>query len=266
MIWPLFKANIKNNRFLWILMTTIYCFYIFMIVSMFDSENTQALNEMLELLPEELIKALGFDNFGSTLIEFISGYINGILIFFFPLVISIVVNHRLLATLIDKGSLAYVLSTPNSRKKIALTQAVFSIVSITLLFIISTIITIIICALYHPGYLDIGKLLLINLYSIVLYIAIGGIGFFGSAISSESKHSLAIGVGIPLGFYVLKMLGNINEKFSWIGKLSMYALFDPDKMIALNSFAFIGMGILFIIGISLYISAIYIFDRRNLYI
>lgn len=266
MIWPLFKANIKSNRFIWILMTAIFCFYLLMIIVLYDPEDAAVMNELLQMFPEEIIKAFGFDNMGTTLLEFISGYINGMLIFLFPMVVSIVINHRLFASLIDRGSMAYLLATPNSRIKIAVTQAIFSIVSIFALFLVTTLFTIFISITTFPGELEVGKLILVNLYGFIMYIAIGGIGFFASAIASESKHSLAIGVGLPIGFFILQMLGNISDKISWMGKLSMYALFDPQKMIELNWFAFFGMGMLLVIGLGLYSAAIHIFNKRNLYV
>lgn len=266
MIWPLFKANIKSNRFVWLLLTIIFCFYLFMIVVMYDPEGSEAMQEVLDMFPEELINALGFGNFGTTLIDYISSYIYGMLIFLFPMIVSIVINHRMFATLVDKGSMAYLLATPNSRKKIAITQALFSISSITLLFIVSTLFTIIFSLSIHPGSLNIGKFLLLNLYALLMYYTIGGIGFLGSSLANESKYSLGIGVGVPVGFYVIQMLSNIDTDISWIGNFTIYKLFSPEKMLDLNWFAFMGMGIFLVLGIGLYITSIYIFNKKNLYV
>jgi len=266
MIWPLFKANIKNNRFIWILMTVIFCFYMFMVIFMYDPKSSEAMDEVLKLLPEGLINALGMSTFGSSLFDFLSSYIYGMLIFLFPMITSIVINHRMLASTIDNGSMAYIVATPNSRKKIAITQALFSIISITLLAIVVTAFSVLIAISLHPGELEIGKFLLLNLYALLMYYAIGGIGFFASSISSESKTSLGIGIGVPVGFVVIQMLGNIDPDTSWIGNFSLYKLFAPEKVASLNWFIFLGMGVFLILGIALYLGGIYYFDKRNLYI
>ncbi len=89
------------------------------------------------------------------------------------------VNHRLLATHIDKGSMAYLLSTPNSRKTVAVTQAVYSLASIALFFTLVTGMGIGVSQAMFPGELEIGTFVILNLYVIVNYFAIGGIGLSG---------------------------------------------------------------------------------------
>ena len=60
MSWALFKYNIKNNYFIWILLTSIFIFYFSIILTMYDPESMKALDEVLEMLPEAMVKALGF--------------------------------------------------------------------------------------------------------------------------------------------------------------------------------------------------------------
>lgn len=142
-----------------------------------------------------------------------------------------VINHRIIASHVDKGSMAYLLSTPNSRVKIAFTQAVSGLASITLFFIVTTSFAIVVSEVMFPGLLETGKFIMLNIYALLMYYAIGGIGFFASCIANESKLSLSIGVGVPVTFLVLQMLGNAGEKFSWLKNLSLYTLFNPNKLI-----------------------------------
>ncbi len=122
MSWALFKANIKANRTIWIIMTIIFFFYFTLMVSMYDPDGLAAWEDMLAMMPEGFLQAVGWDMIGTSLLSVLGTTMYGFLIFLFPLVISIVVNHRLMATHIDKGSMAFLLATPNSRIKIAATQ------------------------------------------------------------------------------------------------------------------------------------------------
>lgn len=266
MSWALFKANIKTNRTIWIMMTIIFCFYMSTMVSMFDPNGAEALEEMLKALPEAMIKALGMDSMGTTLLTFLNSYMYGFLLLLFPMVLSIVVNHRIIASHVDRGSMAYLLSTPNSRVRIAVTQALYSMASITAFFIAATIFGILISQAIFPGELEIGKFVFVNVYGLLMYYAIGGIGFFASCIADESKVSLGLGVGIPVGFVVLQMLGGVGEQLSWIGNLSMYALFEPNRLVAGDSFAYIGMAAFALIAAALYAGGIVIFNRKDLHI
>jgi len=266
MSWTLFKANIKSTRTIWIIMTAIFVFYLATTISMFDPEGAESFEEMLEMLPEGMVKALGMDEVGTTLLTFLSGYMYGFLVLLFPMVISIIVNHKLIASHVDKGSMAYLLSTPNSRLKIARTQAFFSLVSITVFFIITAIMGIVIAESTFPGELEVGRFILVNIYALLMYFAIGGIGFFASCIASESKHSLGLGIGLPVGFLVLQMLGGVSEQISWIGNLSLYSLFDPNKLVEGASFAYIGMSLFALFAFILYTRGIAIFNKRDLHI
>ncbi len=262
----LLRLNIKNNRFLWSIMTLVFCFYLAIIMVMYNPTTTDALDDMLEMLPQALVRAMNFQNVGASLLTFIAGYIYGFLIFMFPMVLSIVVNHRLVGSLVDKGSLAFLLATPHSRNKLAQSQALFSLLSITGLFTVSSIFSLIYAAILFPGQLEIGKFILLNLYALSMYYAIGGIGFLSSCLASEGKNSLALGIGIPMTFLVLQMLGSVSDQYAWIGNLSLYALFDPDKLIAGDPFVYTAMGVFLLLAILLYTSGIFVFKKRNFYV
>ncbi|MTI94435.1 MAG: ABC transporter permease [Firmicutes bacterium] len=266
MSWTLFKANIKTNRVIWIIMTVIFVFYFAIMVSMFDPAGAEAMEDMLSMMPEAMVKALGMDTMGTTLLTFLNGYMYGFLVLLFPMVISIVVNHRLMASHVDKGSMAYLLATPNSRIRIARTQALFSVASATAFFFVATILGILISQSMFPGELEVGKFILVNFYALLMYFAIGGIGFFASSIADESKTSLGLGMGLPIAFLVLQMLGGVGEDFSWVGNLSMYALFDPNKLVAGESFAWLGMAAFVVIALTLYTAGIVIFNKRDLHV
>jgi len=265
MSWPLFKSNIKTNITIWIVMTLIFIFYFSSIGSVYDPQGSEALNDMMKIMPEELINAFGFGSIGTTLLTMLISFMYGMLLFMFPLVISIVVNHRILAKHIDRGSMTYMLCTTNSRKKIAFTQALFSLASITAFFIFVTVFGILICEGMFPGELEIGKFIFLNFYALLMYFAIGGIGFFASCVATESKHSLGLGIGIPVGFLLLQMLGNSTSN-TWIGNLSLYALFEPSKLVEGDSFIYIGMAAFILIAAALYAGGIAIFNKRDLYI
>lgn len=264
---PLFISNIKNNRMIWIIMLVVYSFYFSIMISMYDPEGLEAWENMLGMMPEGFLRVVGWDMMGTSLIAVLGTSLYGFLIYLFPMVVSIVVNHRLIASHVDNGSMAYLLSTPNSRRTIATTQAVFSLTSIALYFTIITGVGIAFSEMMFPGHLDIGTFVILNLYAIIQYFAIGGIGFFASAIAHEAKHSLAIGIGLPIGFLVLEMLGNSNPDLNWIGNLSLFALFDPQKLIDGNtSFVALSMAALFVIAALLYGMGITWFNRRDLHI
>ena len=266
MSWTLFKANIRGIRTIWILMTAVYIGYFAVVLSMYDPQSTQAIEQMLEMLPEGLLKAFGMERVGDTLLSFLTIYMYGILLFLFPMVISTVVNHRLIAAHVDRGSRAYLLSTPNSRKKIVATQALFSLASITMFFAVITICALGLSEIMLPGEMETGDFILVNVYSLLMYYAIGGIGFLASCIANESKVSLGLGIGVPLTYLELQMIGDVGDKFSWLGKLSLYYLFQPEQLIEGASFAYVSMAVFVALAAVLYAAGIAMFNKRDLYL
>lgn len=266
MSWALFKYNIKNNYFIWILLTSIFIFYFSIILTMYDPESMKALDEVLEMLPEAMVKALGFADFGSTLYSYLASYLYGFLVFLFPIILSIIINHRLVAVLTDKGSMAYLLATPNSRTKIIITQMLFSLVSISVMFILYTLISIVFAQIMFPNELDIGKYLLLNLNTLILYFAIGGIGFFASTIANDTNFSLGIGVSVPVLFLVFQMLGNADNKLSFFHGLTLFSLLNTEAIENDIPFVIISIIVSLLIAVILYGLSIYIFRKKNLYV
>ena len=260
----LLKYDIRSNRLLWLVILAIFAMYLVIIIGMFDPNEATAINDMLALLPESLLKLMGFTAAGSTLITFISQFIYGFLVFLFPMVYSIVLNNRLIASHVDRGSMAYLLSTPNSRGRIVVTQAVFSLGSIAALLAGVTVIGVAVSFVMLPGELDVGKFLLLNGYLILMYWVIGGIGFLAGCAFNETRYSLAFGAGIPLVFLVMRMLANTGEKVAWAGKFTIFSLFDPNKLFAGDAFAAYACVALVLLAVALYGSAIVLFNRRDL--
>ncbi|MEK3758287.1 hypothetical protein MKZ07_07580 [Paenibacillus sp. FSL P4-0338] len=215
------------------------------------------------MLPSGLMNAMGM-NFGSTLLTFLSGTLYSILLYLFPMILSIVVNHRLIAVHVDKGSMAYLLSTSNSRIRIAVTQAVFSLTSVTAIFSWITILTLITSSVMFPGLMDTKQFILLNLYALLMYYTINGICFLASCLANEARYSLGLGAGLPITFVLLQMLGDSGARLEWLGYFSLFALFDPERLFAGDSFAYIGMAVFAGLAAVLYTVGIIWFNKKDL--
>jgi len=130
----LFRVTFKANWLIGLIILAIMLMYLGIIISMFDPESIEGIESMLEVMPQELIAAMGFAEIGTTLTTFIASFFYTFLAIMFPIIFCITVANRLVAKLVDTGSMSYLLSSPNSRKKIVITQALFFLLSIFLLF------------------------------------------------------------------------------------------------------------------------------------
>ena len=260
---PLLKATIKQNFILFLIIISVLMLYLPIIITMYDPATQDSLNEVLEMMPQGLIAAMGFSNIGAELIDFIGSYYYGFLILLLPMIYTIVACNRSIASHVDKGSMAYLLSTPTTRNKIARTQSLFVILSTTIMIAIITLVGIVLSNATFPGEMEINAFLLLNLGALLLYFSVTGIGFFASCLFNDTKNSLMIGAGLPIAFLVIQMISDVGEKTSFLKYFTMCTLFDSDKIISREGFApqFIALTA---IAIVMYGLGFYVFKKRDL--
>ncbi len=264
--FSLLKSTARSNWLIFLIFFAILLMYMSVMLGMYDPDNIDAMRQMMETMPEGIMDAFGYGGNPTDLITFMALYYYGFIILMFPMIYCIILANRLVASHVDKGSMAYLLATPNTRVKIITTQAVYMALSVTLLLTINTLAGTAISEMMFPGEMDIPAFLKLNLVAILLTLAISSICFFFSCIFNEAKFALAFGAGIPILFFIINMLRNIGDRFEWLQYLTLYSLFEPhdivtgEQEIILISLVFVGIALL------LYSLGIFIFSRRNLFL
>jgi len=221
---PLLKQTIKSNFGLWIVSTlTVSLLYTIIKIAVGSivvsgSTDPNALVPYIQALAaaglklENLFVTIGINPDilsglatmdSNVLISMIFYPVVGVLL---PLVYTVIVGNKLFANQIDRGSLAFVLSTPIKRSKIAITQMSYFVLSIALMFIFITGVDVILTITIDNS-LELGKILLLNLGLSLFTLAMASITFMFSAIFNYSKHSLALSGGFALVFFISKILG-----------------------------------------------------------
>lgn len=260
---PLLKREIKSNYKLFIIFAAVLTMYISIIIPMFDPEIGEALAEFEKAMPG-MMAAFGMTNSGTTLIEFINTYLFGFLFIVFPMIFEIIIANKIIAKYVDSGSMAYLLATPNKRRKIAISQGTFLLLSIGILILFITLVGIISSEVYFPGELDIKKYVLLNIGLYCLHVAISGLGFFASCISNDTKLSYSISAGIPIGFFIIQLLSNMGGKLENFKYFTIFSLLDTDKLIKGEASGIWMFIILLLIGVILYTIGILRFSKRDL--
>jgi ABC-2 type transport system permease protein len=259
----LLKATIKQNYIVLLIIAGVLMLYMPTIVTMYDPETQESLNEIMKMLPKEMIAAMGFGGTANTLLSFVATYFYGFLILLLPMIYTIIVANRTIASHVDRGSMAYLLSTPNTRFKIAVTQAIYLLASITLLIGFVTAVGIGMCQVMFPGELETGRFIVLNCGALLLYYALTGIGFCASCFFNDTKNSLAVGAGLPVAFLLLQMISDIGEATDFLKYFSLYTLFDPAKIVSGEGYA-LSFLVLAVIAVVTYTAAILSFHKRDL--
>ncbi len=260
----LLKMNFKMNRGVWLIFLAILVMYVSMIESIYDPNNIDVFAQMLVMFPSKLMDALHFSITDYSLVGFISGYLYGFIMVIFPMIYIIIVGNRLIASFVDSGSMAYILSTPNTRRKIAITQAFYLFISVTLLIITISLLAVAISLLMFPGLFDFQKFFYINLGLIGYNFLISSIVFLSSSIFNETRFSLAFGAGIPIGFFVINMLAGASPDFDFVKYFTALTLYDANEWILGGSIILVNSLIFLILGTLFYGLAVYLFSKKDL--
>ena len=123
--WTVPETGAPANWGIFAFVAGMLLIYVSTAVSMYDPSSIETMENMFKLLPEGMLKAFGFDTLGTDLTGYLAHYFYGFIIIVFPLIYIVLISNRLIAKHVDTGSMAYLLTTPNTRVRVAFTQAMY---------------------------------------------------------------------------------------------------------------------------------------------
>ena len=259
---PLLKRDMIQIFKPMIIFIAVLGMYTGVIVYMYNPEMMTMLTEYQRLFPG-MLQAVGMTGVATNLIEFMNMYLYGFLMIIIPMLYIIVIGNSLIMRYVDTGSLACIMSTPNSRKKIIVTQVFSMVAGVTVLMILITVMGVVACSIFFPGELNIKYYLQLNGSMLLVQLVIAGVVFLSACIFNESKNFYAAGAGIPVLFFLIKMLANMGEKLELLKYFTVYTLFPQDMIVSGDSGSAVYNIILALLGAGLFFTGIMIFTRKD---
>ncbi|OAB35298.1 ABC transporter permease subunit [Paenibacillus glacialis] len=242
-------------------------FYILLMFWLYPSiaNNTKAIDELVKSMPKGVGKAFGLTGFG-TAEAFISGEYYGLILVLILAIVCVQLSTQLVAKLVDQGSMAYLLSTPTTRGKVAFTQASVLTSGLFLIMAVTTIAGFAGNAWFlgNKYEFDTSRFIQMNMVAFLLFFALGGICFLVSALSNDEKKALGISGLITFGFFSLDLLGKISEKIEWMKYFSIFTLYKPGDIVNGQGNLVVTSIILSVIGLVSFGLAIVLFRKRDL--
>lgn len=191
----------------------------------------------------------------------------------------IIVGNSLVVDQVDRGSMAYVLSTPTKRSAVTNTQAIFLIVT-PLLMIGVTCIARLIASFAWYDEVDVAETLVLYLGMYILVEAVAGICYLGSCVFDQSKKAMAFGGGLTVWFFLASLLGMFGsedmvkmgfgaEALDVFNRLTLVGLYDVNSISSIGSdsldTAFIWkLAVLAVIAVVCYIAGARRFQKKDL--
>ena len=147
----IFKQTLRQNWKLWAIFTALTAAISAVFIAVFDPRMIQRMVDMMSDMPGlgDMIRTQIGDQL--TLVGMIGNTFYEMPGFILPLVFVIITANSLIAAQVDRGSMAYTLSTPIKRVKVVSTQALYMITSVFCMFLVVTIVGLGTVQLAHSG-------------------------------------------------------------------------------------------------------------------
>ena len=155
-------------------------------------------------------------------------------------ILIVILANSLIADQVDRGSMAYVLSTPTKRSAVAITQMIFMIV---VPFLILSVVCATRIGTSFMFYDEVNVAGILALFGgmYILVEAVCGLCYMGSCIFSQSKKSMAFGGGLAVWFFLASMIGMFGSEnmvntgmgvteLSIFNKLTLIGLYDVKSL------------------------------------
>lgn len=253
-----FRQTVKSNLKFLVVFTFVLSMFL---IVMSDVFTPQTVNGFHSATKGTFISNVFTGN--GTLVGFMSNSFYALMAILFPMVYSIMVGNRMIAEKIDKGSMTGFLSTPIKRLQITVTSAIYFILSLVVMWGITSIVGILAANAFQPDALDVHTFLMLNVGAFLYHLVISGICFCSSCIFNSSKNSLMFGAGIPLFFFVISMFLKLSNDLEFLKYITLNTLFDTQNILVGKGYMgeFIAMGVGAMV---LYIVGIVWFEKKDL--
>ena len=247
-------------------------------------ENGTTKEEALDSISKSLIEQLP-DDVEDAILEIkdldVYGLVVGNILFriaglLLPMIFVIMTANGLLAGQVDSGSMAYILSTPTKRSKVTITQMIYLILAVLLMYVCICTTSIVCMEIIKDSEITITieEMIKFNIGAFFVMFAVSGICYLSSAIFNREKNSISVGGGLTMFFLVCSILGLFGEKvipsairieaMNYFNYASIISFFNVNSMLNGTNDYMVGLAILFAIGIVTYIIGIIKFDKKDL--
>lgn len=240
--------------------------YLWLLIWVYPSiSKANGMNDILKSMPENLLKAFGFEGGITSLASYLAGEYYGLLFILIMAVYCVSTANGLIAKLVDRGSMAYLLATPVSRAKIAFSQATVLIGGLILICFFTTIGGLLGVQMFiHEETVQTAAFVKINVVGFLLFFVVCSYCFFFSTLMNDEKRSLAASALLTIGFYGLDLLSKLSDKFEALKYFSLFSVYDPQKIASGSQQIGVLSASLFMSGIIIFTLAIMVFRKRDL--
>lgn len=226
--------------------------------------SSPAFNQLLEKLPPSLTQTFGLEGGIQKLSTFMASEFYGLLFIIILMIYCVLTATQQISRLVSNGSMAFLLSTPVSRTKVAITQSAVIIAGL-----VSIVVLTFLGGWYGTiwlidGQLEFENFFQMNAMGLLLFFFISSYAFLISVMMNDEKKALGLSGGLSVIFFGFHLVSKMSDKLAALKYMTPFTTFDPtDISKGTGDLTLYAWG-LFMGGLILYILAIFIFKKRDL--
>ena len=223
------KINFKNFLIWTVILILLFLAVFLVYPSIIESDNIRMMDEMMEMFPEEMLKAFNMDissmdtAFGWLKTE---GFIFVLLLS--GVYASILGSNIVLKEESDK-TIEYLNMLPIKRRSVLLQKIICAVIYIVSMIAIIGIFNYI--CLDFSGDFDKKQYILLSITPLLSSLPLFAINIFISTFFSKTKKTFGLSLGIALVSYFLQILSEMNEKTEFFKYFTVYTLADLRNVI-----------------------------------
>ena len=262
-IAALYAKEAKSSLIPTVVIAAVLAMYTTLITALYDPEASAALDAMMATMPG-LFDAFGMGNDTATLLGFLLNYLYGFLYVLFPLVLILLLAHRLVIRPIDRGSMAYLLASPHRRGAIAGTLMGVLLTMLAGLMVFLTALEIGAAAVLFPDEAVAGGVLRVNLALFALWLCMAGLCLLSAVAFRDAGAALWAGGGFVIAEFVVQMVAQAGDRFADAKYATFLTLFDRYALADGDGAAAWRAAILAAVGVAALAASVVVFSRRDL--
>ncbi|MCX6251236.1 MAG: ABC transporter permease subunit [Bacteroidetes bacterium] len=221
----LFFMEMRRNARSLLLWSLVISALVFFTMSFFHTvmQYQQQIAGMVQLIPAVAMKMRGFSNIND--IFSVMGFYAANNIIYMMLVgsiFAIVLSSNILLKEEFGKTAEYLMSRPISRNEIFLTKLTLAFLNIFILNLIVTLVGFVAIRVYKEGSFNIDPFLVISLYTLLLNLLFGALGFFISVVMKRARPVTFFCVGLALVLYFLYSISKMTGVDGTFGYLSPF--------------------------------------------
>ncbi len=195
------------------------------------------------------------------------------------LIFIVIVANSLIVDQVDKGSMAYILSTPTERKAVSITQALYMILAPLIMIAIVCAVRLGSSFIFFEE-VEVARTIMLFAGMYILIEAFAGICYLGSSFANLSRKSMAFGGGLTVWFFLASLIGMFGmkdmvnagmgvEELGIFNNLTIITLFDVSNISTIGTanvdYSFIWkLGVLAGVAVICYIVGSIKFKKKDL--